>query len=71
MSDTIRIGNTRDGRAYEAGNRRSVHNTEVAWARRLTNRTARHATRLALATTTDFDDLTTPRRPATSGWITH
>lgn len=71
MSKTIRVGGTRDGKAYLANNRRRWHNTEAKPARKVTNRSVRRTERDVLHRMGDYYTGVLPGRPATSGWITH
>lgn len=67
MSDTTRVGGTRDGKAYDATNRRPYHSTESKPARKARAKAQRIADHQAIVTGT-YDPPTMPR---TSGWLTH
>lgn len=71
MSNTTRVGGTRDGKAYLADNRRSYHNTERKAARKATNRAVRRTEQDILHRMGDYYVAVLPGRPATSGWMTH
>lgn len=75
MARTYRVGNTRDGRSYEADNRRGYFKVETKANRKTTHRAARHQTRQTLREVLDgikdVDEAVTPGSPATGGWITH
>lgn len=71
MSNTIRVGLTRDGKAYNATNRRPWSRTENKTARKATNRAVRRTESLALHRMGDYYTTTLPGRPATGGWMSH
>lgn len=62
----------RDGHIdFELKGVRSFYSREAKWARKMTNRRARHAGNAALRDSVDFDAMADMRNRSTGGWITH